>query len=257
MPEWLVTLCRIVLTLGIPVALTLTNVRLLMTPFFPEAEYGLRDYSRVDFYPGQLPDGGPHPFTQADRLYWAKRSIDYILGRPAAGLVEAWKFSDAGRAPSGTQAPAASCPYYGVEYGPRVCTFFYNDREVRHMVDVRSVTAGALWAWGLAGGLSLLAAGLLFYSQQTASLRLGLLHGAAVTGLLLVFVVLFIAVGFNQFFTLFHQVFFQGDTWIFLWSDSLIRLFPLQFWFDAFLFVGLSTLAEAALLAAGAWWGWR
>ena len=69
MPEWLVTVCRWILVIGVPIALTLTNVRLLMTPLFPEAEYSLRAYAQVDYYPGQLPDGGRQPFTQADRLF--------------------------------------------------------------------------------------------------------------------------------------------------------------------------------------------
>lgn len=254
MPDWLVTTCRIVLTIGLPVALTLTNVRVLMSPLFPDIEYNLRAYSQVDYYPGRTPDGGQQPFTQADRLYWAKRSIAYILGDPAVGAIESWKFSDEGRAPEGTVAPAESCVYYGSQFGPRDCTYFYNDREVQHMVDVQKVTAATLWVWGVSALLTVLAIGLLIYFRQIGFLRLGLLNGAAVTWVVLIFVVLFMAVGFNQFFTLFHRVFFTGDTWLFLWSDSLIRLFPLQFWFDAFLFVGLATLAEAALCAALAWW---
>jgi uncharacterized membrane protein len=73
----------------------------------------------------------------------------------------------------------------------------------------------------------------------------------------LIFLVAFIGLGFNQFFTLFHQIFFAEGTWVFLWSDSFIRLFPLTFWFHAFLFVGVATLAQAALIAAVAWWGMR
>lgn len=246
MPDWLTLLCRLVLIVGIPVVLTLTNVRLLMTPTFPEVEYGQASFP-ADLY----------GFTRADRLYWARRSIDFILGDTRAGRVEAWKFSDDGRAPAGTQAPAESCGFYGDQYGPRDCTYFYNDREVRHMHDVRSVTRAVLNVWVVLGVLSLLAIGLLAYFQQPATLRWSLLAGAAVTWGVLLFLVVFIAVGFTQFFTLFHQVFFEGDSWIFLWSDSLIRLFPLKFWFDAFLFVGLATLAEAAVVGALAWWGLR
>lgn len=254
MPDWLVTTCRVVLTIGLPLALTLTNVRILMSPLFPDIEYNLRAYAQVDYYPGRRPDGQPQPFTQADRLYWAKRSIAYILGDPAAGAIERWKFSDEGRAPEETMAPPDSCIYYGSQFGVRDCTYFYNDREVQHMVDVRLLTGQTLWVWGVALVLSLLAAGLLAYYQKFGFLRLGLLNGAVVTWVVLIGAVIFIAVGFNQFFTLFHRLLFTGDTWLFLWSDSLIRLFPLDFWFDAFLFVGVATLAEAALLAALAWW---
>jgi len=44
-------------------------------------------------------------------------------------------------------------------------------------------------------------------------------------------------VSFWQFFTLFHELFFTGDSWIFEYSDTLIRLFPLRFWQDLFLFI--------------------
>jgi integral membrane protein (TIGR01906 family) len=40
---------------------------------------------------------------------------------------------------------------------------------------------------------------------------------------------------FWQFFTLFHELFFTGDSWLFQYSDTLIRLFPIRFWEDAFL----------------------
>ncbi len=246
MPDWLVMTLRIVLMLCLPVALTLTNVRLLMTPLFPDIEYNV---------PGFPPD--PYGFTREDRLYWARRSIQYILGDPAVGPVEGWKFSDDGRAPQGLPAPDESCPYYGSQYGRRDCTYFYNDREVQHMLDVRVIVAQVLGVWIVTAILALLAVGVLSFTGHTASLRMGLLNGAGLTWGILIFLVAFIGLGFNQFFTLFHQIFFAEGTWVFLWSDSFIRLFPLTFWFHAFLFVGVATLAQAALIAAVAWWGMR
>jgi hypothetical protein len=41
MPPWLLLTCRILLVVLIPIVLTLTNVRLLMTHAFPEIEYSL------------------------------------------------------------------------------------------------------------------------------------------------------------------------------------------------------------------------
>jgi integral membrane protein (TIGR01906 family) len=55
-------------------------------------------------------------------------------------------------------------------------------------------------------------------------------------------------VAFPVVFVGFHRVFFEGDTWLFLYSDTLIRLFPERFWQDAFLFIAVATLAEAAIL---------
>jgi integral membrane protein (TIGR01906 family) len=56
---------------------------------------------------------------------------------------------------------------------------------------------------------------------------------------------------FWQFFTLFHQVFFTGDSWLFYYSDTLIRLFPIRFWQDAFLWAAILALGGGAGLAFG------
>ena len=78
--------------------------------------------------------------------------------------------------------------------------------------------------------------------------------GSGLTIVILVGIVTYLLLNFNTFFTQFHEVFFESSTWTFLWSDSLIRLFPLKFWEDAFTFVGGGAL-EALPLAAWAWWG--
>jgi integral membrane protein (TIGR01906 family) len=232
---------RLVLTLCIPLALVLTNVRLLMTHTFPEVEY------RFSNFPADL-----YGFTQAQRLYWSKRSVDYILSIPGAGQIEAWKFVEDGLSLPDTQAPIESCQYY---LAPRDCTYFYNDREVKHMVDVQILVGRVLWVWGIAAVLGLASAGALDYFRARAALRAGLLAGTSLTVFVLVALVTYLLLNFNTFFTQFHQVFFTGDTWLFLWSDSLIRLFPEKFWEDAFIFVGGGAIVEAALIAAWAWWG--
>ena len=248
MPPSLLLACRLVLTISIPLALVLTNVRLLMTYAFPEAEYGMSSFP-PDLY----------GFTKAQRLFWAKRSIDYILSRPSAGRIEDWKFVEDGVSTPDAlrQAPGESCLYYSSQYGQRDCTYFYNDREIKHMVDVRLLVGQVIWVWIAAVGLGLLSAGALYYFGEQATLRSGLLAGAGITVFVLVAIVLYLLVNFNTFFTQFHQVFFEGDTWLFLWSDSLIRLFPVKFWQDAFIFVGGGAIVEAGLIAAWAWWGLR
>jgi uncharacterized membrane protein len=52
-------------------------------------------------------------------------------------------------------------------------------------------------------------------------------------------------------------VFFTGDTWLFNYTDTLIRLYPEQFWFDAATVIGVMTIVEAILLGALAWWWGR
>ncbi len=56
---------------------------------------------------------------------------------------------------------------------------------------------------------------------------------------------------FWAFFSGFHALFFEGDSWLFAYSDTLIRLFPLRFWQDTFLFATLIAVAGGLGLALG------
>ncbi|HRF49119.1 MAG TPA: DUF1461 domain-containing protein [Anaerolineales bacterium] len=234
MPESVAWVLRILLVLSIPVVLSLTNVRLLMTPLFPDVIYNLPGFP-ADFY----------GFTKADRLYWSKLSIQYILSDPAAGDLADWKF------PTGVMAPPESAIHYTAERGP---DYFYNEREVSHMVDVRVVTAGALQVW--VGALIVAALAVVGLAQwgPVGALRGALMLGAGLTIVLYLGLVAYIAINFDSLFVTFHKIFFADGTWTFLWSDSLIRLFPIQFWVGAFTFVGVGGLVEAGLIAVGAWW---
>jgi integral membrane protein (TIGR01906 family) len=56
---------------------------------------------------------------------------------------------------------------------------------------------------------------------------------------------------FEQFFIFFHSIFFKGDSWLFYYSDTLIRLFPIRFWEDAFLWAAILALGGGVWLAFG------
>lgn len=233
MPAWLVLTCRIALIILIPFVLVLTNVRLLMTPLFPAIEY------RLPGFPDDI-----YGFTRTDRLKWSEVAINYLLNGEGIDFLGDLRF------PAGQTAPPESCQYYL----DGDCNRLYNDRELRHMVDVKVVTRWALNGWVIASVLALGAVGLLYYFREIAALRAGLLGGATVTVVLLLSLVVYLLLNFNVFFTQFHRVFFEGETWIFLWSDTLIRLFPLRFWQDAFIFVGGAAVLEALAIAAAAWY---
>jgi uncharacterized membrane protein len=51
-------------------------------------------------------------------------------------------------------------------------------------------------------------------------------------------IVAFTLLAFGFFFIFFHEIFFKEGTWMFYYSDTLIRLFPERFWRDTFLMVG-------------------
>jgi uncharacterized membrane protein len=56
---------------------------------------------------------------------------------------------------------------------------------------------------------------------------------------------------FCNFFSGFHSLFFEGDSWLFLYSDTLIRLFPIRFWQDVFLWAAVIALGGGIALALG------
>lgn len=188
-------------TILIPVVLVLSAVRLLLTPLFIRLEY------RMPYFPPDV-----YGFSQAERLHWAELARQYLLNPEDISFLKDLRFVDG--------SP------------------LLNQRELRHMVDVKQVVRGALKVWW--GSLLLLAGiGLGAWRGGWAGdfLR-AVSRGGWLTVGLIGLVVVSILVSFNAFFVGFHRVFFEGDTWLFAYSDTLIRLFPERFWMDAFLMVG-------------------
>ena len=198
-------------TLLLPVALTFLRLRILLTHAFPEIEYRLPGFP-LDEY----------GFTLQDRLHWSSISIDYLLNSAGISFLGDQQFMD------------------GVP--------LFNDRELSHMHDVKNVVQPVLVigysVWFLILGLGLWAR----FGGWWREYLVGIRRGGWLTVALVVGIGIFAAVSFWQFFTIFHEFFFQGDSWQFLYSDTLIRLFPLRFWQDAFHFAGLlDVLAGMAL----------
>lgn len=116
------------------------------------------------------------------------------------------------------------------------------------MLDVKKVVKTSLMVWYALLGFTF--AVLMWFVIMGAwkPLRQGLVGGAWLTVGLIVALIIFIAVSFNNLFDRFHQLFFKDGTWLFYESDTLIRLFPLTFWRDAFILVSAVTLLFAGLL---------
>ena len=120
-----------------------------------------------------------------------------------------------------------------------------NPRELRHMDDVKRLTGG-VFRIGLVA-LALFVCGLVA-CHRAGVLRAAIIRGGMTTLALLAAIVLLALLGWNEAFTAFHRMFFAGGTWYFAYSDTLIRLFPEQFWFDAVLFLGGFTAVQSLLL---------
>lgn len=216
--RWLLTSVSILVTLLVPVALVLIGVRLVMTETYLVLEYNKPDFP-PDFY----------GFTLADRLHYAPYAVQYLLGNAGIEYLGDLKM------PNG---------------GP-----FYNERELSHMVDVKMVTQAALGVLGLTlVVLALIGVVLVRTAEGRRAFRQGMFGGGLLMLAILAALLVFIVVNWDSFFTGFHELFFASGTWVFEYSDSLIRLFPVRFWQDAALTVGGLSAFGALLLMAGAWW---
>jgi integral membrane protein (TIGR01906 family) len=188
------------------------SIRVLFTPLFLVVEYNM---------PGFPSD--PYGFSKEERLKWGSLSIQYLFNNEDPEFLENLRFEDG--------------------------TSIYNQREVSHMVDVKILLQQTLrlfylllivyiviviwakiknhlhWVWAAA--------------SKGGWLTLGLI-GAILAA---------VVISFDALFTAFHKVFFVGDTWLFYFSDTLIRLFPMRLWQDAFIFMGIITVAVALFFA--------
>jgi integral membrane protein (TIGR01906 family) len=204
--SWLIT----VLT---PVVLVLTIARLFFTPGYLVFEY------HTPGFPGD-----PYGFTLQDRLKYGTLSVNYLNNSAGISFLGDLRFQ------AGQQAPPATCEFMSD------CTHLFNDRELEHMLDVKNVYQGTIH---VLEGSALFLVLLLIWAWRGKWMKdyfKGLQRGGLLTLILLGIIVLFVVVAFNYFFVIFHEIFFRAGTWTFLYSDTLIRLFPERFWQDTFLF---------------------
>jgi integral membrane protein (TIGR01906 family) len=207
--------------LAVPVALIGMAVRVMLLPFVPQLEYHT---------PGFPPD--EYGFTTQERIQWAGYSWNYLVNSAGISYLGDLKFPDG--------KP------------------LFNERELSHMHDVKGVITGTFRAWyislAILGVLALWA----WRTGQWRSFRLGLSRGGWITITLSAVIGSIVLVGmlmdpdvFWNFFAWFHSLFFTGSSWLFAYSDTLIRLFPLQFWEDIFLAAAVIVLAGGLGLAFG------
>jgi integral membrane protein (TIGR01906 family) len=218
--SWLVTIL-------VPLILIGLGLRILLTPLFLKVEYNMPYFPPDDF-----------GFTKEDRLHWAPYALNYLINDADISYLSNLKF-DNGQP-------------------------LFNERELSHMDDVKLVTQGALRVWYASLALlALLGVWAWFGRSASASqwwqaYHLGLMRGGWLMVALAVMVGLIVIAGivvnpdiFFSFFADFHKLFFEGDSWLFLFSDTLIRLFPLRFWQDAFLVAAVIALGGGLALGWG------
>ncbi len=131
----------------------------------------------------------------------------------------------------------------------------YNDREIKHLVDVQNVARAAFTVHALSG--LLIALGLIVLARSPLT-RLwaarSLWSGAILTLLVIAAIGIFSLVAFDQFFVTFHHLFFEGNSWLFLYTDSLIQFYPEPFWEAASYGIALFVAAFSIVVGAIGWW---
>jgi integral membrane protein (TIGR01906 family) len=209
----LTAIFRTYLILILPVLLVMLGVRLVMTPAFLYFEYTR---------PGFPEDS--YGLTTEYRLNYAPYALNYLLTGEDIDFLSDLRFPD-GRS-------------------------LFNVRELQHMRDVKALTQIVYWA-AIIGGLGAALAAFILGRNATTrrDVRIGLMKGSVLTLGIVAAIILAAIVNWDFFFTAFHAMVFESGTWRFAYSDTLIRLFPEQFWFDAALLIGgITTLTALVIL---------
>jgi integral membrane protein (TIGR01906 family) len=205
------------IVLSLPVFLLAADLRAVTNQWIVRWEY-----SKAGF------PADPYGLSTAERTDLAVASVDYIRTDADMSILADLELPDG--------SPA------------------YNERELQHMADVQRVYRQMIRAGSITGGLVLIGAIILLSMEPTGRrLLAALINGSMLTVGLLGAVGAFMAVSWNDFFTAFHRVFFEGESWLFAYSDTLIRLFPIKFWVDVTTIVVVGLVLAAAIIGISSW----
>ncbi len=206
---------QVLLAICYPFVLLVLAIRLITTPLFLWAEY---------YRPGFPADS--FGFSTDDRMTYGSYVVDYLLNfsgpRFLGDLVK-----PGGRA-------------------------LFNAGEVSHMADVKSVISMAFVVGAVLAVVMVI--GIIYLMRRsTGGVRRGLFAGSIVTLVLVIGLAVLAFMGWETFFADFHKIFFKNGTWTFYLDDSLIRLFPEQFWTDSSLLIGVVVFFVSTLTLAFTW----
>ena len=196
---------------SIPVVICVLSILVLLSPVFMNLEYQLPNFPEDQY-----------GFSTDERLDFGNQTRRYLVTNAALDDLRDLEFN------SGEP--------------------IYVERELEHLEDVKIVLQGVFKVFW--GAVSILVLGGVYASFRNwwNGYILAVSKGGWLTAGLLGTILFLSIVSFRSLFTNFHLIFFEGDSWLFMYSDSLIRLFPIRFWQDVFLFFGITTLAAGILL---------
>lgn len=209
---------QLLIILLVPILIVFTATRFLTTDRFLAFEYG-----RTGFPPD------PYGFTERQRFVLASTNVHYVLAHlPEDELAKQTQ----------DRVPV------------------YSLREVSHMADVRAVFLFVMRTWQGSIILFILTGLTLWQKGRRKELVSAIRSGGILTTALIGFIALLALFAWQSWFENFHILFFEPGSWLFSYSDTLIRLFPLQFWMDAtFIISTISFIGGLLFVIIG--WRWE
>jgi integral membrane protein (TIGR01906 family) len=206
---------QVLLAVFYPIILLVLAVRAVTSPLFLWVEYNR---------PGFPGDG--YGFSTDDRMTYGSYAVDYLSN---------W-----------------SGPRYLGDLVDQSGERLFKVGEVSHMADVKAVILSTFGAGTLLILLGLVAV-IYLKRKHNGGVRRGLFAGSIVTLAIIIGLGTLAVLGWEQFFTDFHHIFFANGTWTFTLQDTLIRLFPGQFWMDAGIVIGALVLLASVLTLILTW----
>lgn len=204
---------RWLIIIAMPFFLGFTWITLVISPAYPTWAYARANFPRdlANISQQRIAEMQLVPMTQADRLELALVSVAYLESWGGAEEM-IWMLDE------------QVLPYTGEK--------LFNERETSHMIDVKRLTdAIRLIAMGTAvivmGGLAFLLAS----PDRRAIGYRAIFQGGLATTIILIAIAGFILLGWSVFFVQFHELLFPPGTWMFAFTDGLIRLYPEVFFF--------------------------
>ncbi|WP_049829341.1 DUF1461 domain-containing protein [Arthrobacter sp. RIT-PI-e] len=209
---------QVVVALFFPVIVLAAAVRAVATSSFLWIEYNRPGFPADRF-----------GFSLEDRMTYGSYALDYVLN-------------------------FAPPRYLGDLTTPDGAPLFLGT-EVGHMADVKGVL-GVAFAVALVMFVLAVLACIHLARRYKGGIRRALFAGAVITLVGIAALAVLAVTAWETFFTQVHALFFPEGTWTFRVDDTLIRLFPEQFWTDSAVVVGL-LVAVATLLTLVLTWPTR
>ena len=205
---------QVLLALFAPIVLLIGAVRVVASPVFLWLEY-----HRPGFPADQ------YGFSTEDRVTYGSYGMDYLFN-------------------------AAPSRYLGDLQSQGVPLF--TESEVSHMSDVKVVMLITM-AVGLVLALLCVLFMVALARNAKGGIRRALFAGSIWLLVLMIALAVLAVLGWQTFFAGFHSLFFADGTWTFAASDTLIRLYPNQFWIDAGIAVAALVVLTALITMIATW----